>query len=247
MTPYCYVSPAPAQKKKNKKICRRNSVELDFGVNFGWDWHFVEQAPFDPAVNKDIIQSLASRPTLSCCYRDVFLERREPPPTKVRFEKAFLLKGTLSLHILFSTALHSGYSVSCLCPRLIFQLTYSSFLPHHFWNVASDIASVQRQPRCIDSLHRPNPSFFFLSLLPRWQIIWVCCSQEPDFETNSKCVLWGVCVCIWGCLWGSDKHMCAVVWLQKQNSYCVELIRRESSMWFFLPPYTIMTLVDFTG
>ena len=223
MTPFCYVSPAPAKKKKKKKkkICGRNSVELDFGVNLGWDWHFVEQAlkcPVWPFCKQGYHSEFGLTTNPVPLLQGRFLERREPPQTKVRFEKASLLKGTLSLHILFSTALHSGYSVSCQCPRLIFQLTYSSFLPHHFWNAASDIASVQRQPRCTDSLHRPNPSsrnlhFFFFSpsslanhmrLLQSgarlWNKQWVC-----------------VCVCVSGCLWGSDKHMCAVVWLQNRT------------------------------
>lgn len=235
------------RKKKKKKICRRNSVELDFGVNFGWDWHFVEQAPFDPAVNKDIIQSLASRPTLSCCYRDVFFGKTRASSDKGEIWKSIPSKGNSFTTYFVLNSLTLGLFSFLSVPSLnisinLLILSSSSLLKCSIWHSERSKAT---QMHWFAS--QTKPFFFFLSLLPRWQIIWVCCSQEPDFETNSKCVLWGVCVCISGCLWGSDKHMCAVVWLQKQNSYCVELIRRESSMWFFLPPYTIMTLVDFTG
>lgn len=100
MTPYCYVSPAPAQKKKKKKSVEETVSKLDFGVNFGWDRRFVEQAPFDPAVNKDIIQSLASRPTLSCCYRDVFFGKTRASSDKGEIWKSIPSKREL-FHYIF--------------------------------------------------------------------------------------------------------------------------------------------------
>lgn len=183
------------RKKKKKKICRRNSVELDFGVNFGWDWHFVEQAPFDPAVNKDIIQSLASRPTLSCCYRDVFLERREPPPTKVRFEKAFLLKGNSFTTYFVLNSLTLGLFSFLSVPSLnisinLLILSSSSLLKCSIWHSERSKAT---QMHWFASQTKP---FFFFSLSPSSLANHMSLLQSGARLWNKQqvCVVGGVCV-----------------------------------------------------
>ena len=79
----------------------------------------------------------------------------------------------------------------------------------------------------------PQSPFFFFFLLPRWQIIWGCCSQEPDFETNSECV----CVCVYQgvceaqistCVqWFGCKTELLLCWADKTWKFDVV---------FFLPP-----------
>lgn len=124
----------------------------------------------------------------------------------------------------FPAALHLGYSISCLCPCLIFQLTRLSSSSHDSALRYSE-CSKATQMHWFRTLHRPNLSsrnlpFFLLC----WQIMWGCCSQEPDFEIVYLCVymcVWrGVCVCV-RCilryLWGSDKHMCTVAQLRNRT------------------------------
>lgn len=197
MTPYCYVSPAPAQKKKKKKICRRNSVELDFGVNFGWDWHFVEQAPFDPAVNKDIIQSLASRPTLSCCYRDVFFGKTRASSDKGEIWKSIPSTGNSFTTYFVLNSLTLGLFSFLSVPSLnisinLLILSSSSLLKCSIWHSERSKAT---QMHWFASQTKP---FFFFSLSPSSLANHMSLLQSGARLWNKQqvCVVGGVCVYI---------------------------------------------------
>lgn len=129
----------------------------------------------------------------------------------------------LFLLFFFPAALHLGYSISCLCPCLIFQLTRLSSSSHDSELRYSE-CSKATQMHWFRTFHRPNLSsrnlpFFLLC----WQIMWGCCSQEPDFEIVYLCV----CMCVWRfvCVWGVYWGIC-----EAQISICVQWLSCETEL-----------------
>lgn len=88
------------------------------------------------------------------------------------------------------------------------------------------IVNVQRQPRCIDSERFTDQTFLpaiCLFFLLCWQIMWGCCSQEPDFEIVYLCV----CMCVWRfvCVWGVYWGIC-----EAQISISVQWLSCETEL-----------------
>ena len=146
--------------------------------------------------------------------------------------KKSLLKAQLHQRKIFY---YLGNLIFCLCPHLIFQLTYLSLLPPRVWIAASDIASIRSKTQLhwFLMLHKP-----FILQSPFFFVAGKSCESAAVRSLTLKqhaCMVWG---CGWRvfilrCLRGSDKHVCSGS-AAKQNSHCVDLIRRGAkAFWTF--------------
>lgn len=86
------------------------------------------------------------------CVTRTSSAKKRAAQTSVMFEKVIHVKGNILPHICFQRNI--GISVFSHALALIFPLTHSFFF---LLSTASDIVSVQKETRCIDTaLHRPN-------------------------------------------------------------------------------------------
>lgn len=75
----------------------------------------------------------------------------------------------------------------------------------------------------IQNASQTKPFFPLPFFLLCWQIMWGCCSQEPDFEIVYLCV----CMCVWRfvCVWGVYWGIC-----EAQISICVQWLSCETEL-----------------